>query len=65
MELKGYQCQLLEYYCKHEEKLPELYRKIANEEGLKRAVADYIAGMSDDYCIGIFNELFVPKFVIF
>lgn len=57
--------QLLEYYCKHEEKLPELYRKIAMEEGLKRAVADYIAGMSDDYCIGIFNELFVPKFVIF
>lgn len=57
--------QLLEYYCKHEEKLPELYKKIAYEEGLKRAVADYIAGMSDDYCIGIFNEIFVPKFVIF
>lgn len=57
--------QLLEYYCKHEEKLPELYRKIAKEEGLKRAVADYVAGMSDDYCICIFNEIFVPKFVIF
>lgn len=57
--------QLLEYYCKNEEKLPDLFRKIAAEEGLKRAVADYIAGMSDDYCIGIFNELFVPKFVIF
>ena len=57
--------QLLEYYCKNEEKLPDLFRKIASEEGLKRAVADYIAGMSDDYCIGIFNELFVPKFVIF
>lgn len=57
--------QLLEYYCKHEEKLPELYKKIAYKEGLKRAVADYIAGMSDDYCIGIFNEIFVPKFVIF
>lgn len=57
--------QLLQYYCKHEEKLPELYRKIAKEEGLKRAVADYVAGMSDDYCICIFNEIFVPKFVIF
>lgn len=57
--------QLLKYYCNHEEKLPELYKKIAKEEGLKRAVADYIAGMSDDYCISIFNELFVPKFVIF
>lgn len=57
--------QLLKHYCKHCEKLPKLYGEIAKEEGLKRAVADYIAGMSDDYCIGIFNELFVPKFVIF
>ena len=57
--------QLLDYYCNHEDKLPNLYSKIAEEEGLKRAVADYIAGMSDDYCIHNFNKLFVPKFVIF
>lgn len=57
--------QLIEYYCKNKDKLPRLYQEIATNEGLERAVADYIAGMSDDYCIGIFNEIFVPKFVIF
>lgn len=57
--------QLLDHYCKNENELPEQYRKIAQEEGLKRAVADYIAGMSDDYCLNMFNKIFVPKFVIF
>ena len=37
---------------------------IVNEEGLERGVADYIAGMSDDYCLLLFNKLFVPKLVI-
>lgn len=36
-----------------------------NEEGLKRGVADYIAGMTDDYCISTFNKIYVPKFVIY
>lgn len=57
--------QLLDHYCKCEDELPDLYKKIAKEEGLKRAVADYIAGMSDDYCLNMFNKIFVPKFVIF
>jgi dGTPase len=57
--------QLLEHYCKNKDELPPLYKKIADEEGLKRAVADYIAGMSDDYCLNMFNKIFVPKFVIF
>ncbi|NLL31062.1 MAG: deoxyguanosinetriphosphate triphosphohydrolase [Clostridiales bacterium] len=56
---------LIEYYCTHENELKGIYRKIAEEEGLKRAVADYIAGMSDDYCLNTFNSLFVPKLVIY
>ncbi|ETJ34381.1 hypothetical protein Q604_UNBC11193G0001, partial [human gut metagenome] len=27
-------------------------------------VADYIAGMSDDYCLLLFNKIFVPKMVV-
>lgn len=57
--------QLLDHYCKNENQLPDLYKRIAVEEGLKRAVSDYIAGMSDDYCLNMFNKIFVPKFVIF
>lgn len=56
---------VIEHYYKHSEELPELYQKIANEEGLKRGVADYIAGMTDDYCISTFNKIYVPKFVIY
>ncbi len=45
--------------------MPELYRIIADEEGKERAVADYIAGMTDDYAIILFNQIFVPKIVIY
>ena len=56
---------VIEYYYKHNEELPELYQRIADEEGLKRGVADYIAGMTDDYCLSTFNKIYVPKFVIY
>ena len=56
---------VIDYFYKHSEELPNLYKEIANEEGLKRGVADYIAGMTDDYCIATFNKIYVPKFVIY
>ncbi len=56
---------LINYYYNHENELPDLYKEVAAKEGLKRAVADYIAGMSDDYCLNTFNSLFVPKLVIY
>jgi dGTPase len=57
--------QLYDYYMKRIEEMPELYRSIAEEEGKDRAVADYIAGMTDDYAIILFNQIFVPKIVIY
>ncbi|MGL5352989.1 MAG: deoxyguanosinetriphosphate triphosphohydrolase [Clostridium sp.] len=56
---------LIEHYMNKPEDLPDRYKIILEEEGLKRAVADYIAGMSDDYCLNKFNSIFVPKFVIY
>ncbi len=56
---------ILNYYYNHENELPDIYKKVAKEEGLKRAVADYVSGMSDDYCLNKFNNLFVPKLVIY
>lgn len=49
------------YFYKHPEELPCFYRKIAENEGLEQGVADYISGMSDEYCLKLFNELYVPK----
>jgi len=42
-------------------RMPELYRAIAEEEGPERAAADYISGMSDDFAIRRFEEIFIPK----
>ena len=56
---------VIDYFYKHSEELPKLYKDISYGEGLKRGVADYIAGMTDDYCISTFNKIYVPKFVIY
>ncbi|WP_294393864.1 deoxyguanosinetriphosphate triphosphohydrolase [uncultured Clostridium sp.] len=56
--------QLINHFEKHPDVMPQFYRDIVEEEGLQRGVADYIAGMSDDYCLSLFNKIFVPKMVI-
>lgn len=56
---------VLKYYFMHPEEMPIIYRNIAEEEGIERGVADYIAGMSDDYCLSAFNKIYVPKIVIY
>ncbi|NFA60504.1 deoxyguanosinetriphosphate triphosphohydrolase [Clostridium sporogenes] len=57
--------QVFDYFVKNPEKMPKLYKSIAKEEGLYVGVADYIAGMSDDYCLHLFNSIYVPKVVIY
>ncbi|MDR0862654.1 MAG: deoxyguanosinetriphosphate triphosphohydrolase [Oscillospiraceae bacterium] len=49
------------YYADNPEKLPEDYRAIASEDGLRRAVCDYVSGMTDKYAVDKFVELFVPQ----
>ncbi len=53
--------RLYQHYCAHPEALPEEYRRILQEEGLERAICDYISGMSDRFCVNIFNKLFIPQ----
>ena len=54
--------KLYDYYNAHTDELPSEYRFIAERDGSERAVCDYIAGMSDNYSVKVFNQLFVPKF---
>ncbi|WP_294182385.1 deoxyguanosinetriphosphate triphosphohydrolase [uncultured Clostridium sp.] len=56
--------QVFNYFFKHPDKMPEFYFNIVKEEGIYRGVADYISGMSDDYCLIMFHNIYVPKFVI-
>lgn len=57
--------QVFNYFLKNPDKMPDFYKKICDNEGLYQGVADYISGMSDDYCLYIFNSIYVPRFVIY
>ena len=52
---------LWKYYVKNPGKLPEDYRHICDDEGIERAVCDYIAGMTDDYAIFRYSEIYLPS----
>ncbi len=49
------------YLCRHPHKISEDYSYIIKEEGVERAVADYISGMSDNYAVSLYIEWFVPR----
>ncbi len=52
---------LFEYYRAHPDELPDDFQSIRAEEGVDRAVCDYIAGMTDPFAVDRFQELFIPK----
>ncbi|MEG1686604.1 MAG: deoxyguanosinetriphosphate triphosphohydrolase [Angelakisella sp.] len=54
-------CRLYTYYSTNPDKLPEDYRSIVTEEGVERASVDYVASMSDRYCVSVYSDLFLPK----
>ncbi|MEG0132492.1 MAG: deoxyguanosinetriphosphate triphosphohydrolase [Clostridium sp.] len=53
--------ELYKYFYKNQNKLPEFYKNISREQGSYQGVADYIAGMSDEYCIDVFKEIYIPS----
>ena len=57
--------QVYTYYYNKPQAMPDFYKDIVDKEGLSIGVADYISGMSDDYCLMLFNNLYVPKFLIY
>ena len=52
--------RLFEYYIKHPEALPEDFHPQLSFEGIERNVCDYIAGMTDNYAVDKFTEIFIP-----
>ena len=52
---------LYNYFMKNPDKLPQEYKNIVHEEGVGRAVCDYISGMSDRYAISTYRQLFIPE----
>ena len=53
--------QLFDYSLNNPGWLPKEYQQTVEKEGIARASADYIAGMTDNYALLSYEELFIPK----
>ena len=53
--------RLYEYYISHPEALPEDFHPQMSFDGLGRTVCDYIAGMTDNYAVDKYTEIFIPS----
>lgn len=58
---KGVVNSLYEHFAENPAQLPLEYRKILEQSDVHRAVCDYISGMSDRYCVSLYEKLFLPK----
>ncbi len=52
--------RLFRYFEEHPEKLPDEYSAVARDEGVGRAVCDYISCMTDRYAVNLYKQLFIP-----
>ena len=52
--------RLYEFYFNHPEALPEDFQPQLSFDGMERTVCDYIAGMTDNYAVDKYTELFIP-----
>ena len=52
---------LFKCFLKCPEKMTPEYMSICENEGAERAVADYIAGMTDHYAITVYSNIYIPK----
>ena len=51
---------LYDYYINASSQLPDEYKMICEKDGIERAVADYIAGMTDHYAANYFSKIYIP-----
>ncbi len=53
--------RLYEYYITHPDALPEDFQPQLSFDGMERTVCDYIAGMTDNYAVDKYTEIFIPS----
>lgn len=54
---------LYNYYMEHLDKLPGEYLRMMqfNGDSKEQVICDYIAGMTDNYAVKVFQEIFIPE----
>ena len=53
--------RLYDYYYNHPEAIPADFQPQMSFDGMERTICDYIAGMTDNYAVDKFTELFIPN----
>jgi dGTPase len=56
-KVKDWLGQLLERLCQTPALMPGHFQRLAEKEGLKRTVCDYIAGMTDRFCLKMLKDV--------
>ena len=52
--------RMFEYYVCHPEALPVDFQPQLSFDGMERTVCDYIAGMTDNYAVDKYTQIFIP-----
>ena len=52
---------LVDYYLRNPDKLSEKYLKSLDEWPVETVIVDYISGMTDEYAIERYEDIFIPK----
>jgi len=55
-EIKSWLSRLFKKFCKKPQLMPTYYQKLVAEEGLERTVIDYLAGMTDRFCLKMLDD---------
>jgi len=50
-KVRGWIAELFERLCRRPDQMPRYFQSFIRQHGLQRAVCDYIAGMTDRYCL--------------
>ena len=59
-KVEGILTALFAYYSADAERLPPDFRAVAEEDGPEKAACDYIAGMTDQFAVHSYTEIFIP-----
>ena len=57
----GIVSEIFDHYYKAPKEMPKEYCHIIEKDGLKRAVSDFVSGMTDKYAVHVYERLFIPE----
>jgi len=60
-KVSGIVSEIYRFYYRTPNEMPDEYQRVSMNEGLKRAVSDYVSGMTDKYAVHIYEKLFIPE----